>query len=378
MFEYKPDYEQTKQRIEAFWKRDVLDRPVVQFTLAGAPAETTDEAASPKRVPLPVSGGRLQSAGTAHATPEERWLDVDYQVARISAEMANHEYLGDTLPVAVPLLGPELFSAFYGCPLHFSDHDTSWSDPILHDWSQAQNIHLDWDNFYLKKMVALTNAFIEAGRGKWITGMTDWHPGGDGLAAFRDPQNLAIDLVEHPIEVKAMLTRLETDYFAVYDFFFQILKKAGLPATSWVTLVADGKFYIPSNDFSIMISKAMFDEFFLAGIQRECQFLDHSIYHLDGPGALRHLDSILSIPELDAVQWVPGDGNKGFRRWVWVYQKIQQAGKGIEVICSIEEIDAVMETLDPRGVFLYVENVPNHEAGQEMLKKLGKWHSKNK
>ena len=33
MFELKPDYEKTRARIEAFWERDVLDRPVTMFYL---------------------------------------------------------------------------------------------------------------------------------------------------------------------------------------------------------------------------------------------------------------------------------------------------------------------------------------------------------
>jgi hypothetical protein len=98
-----------------------------------------------------------------------------------------------------------------------------------------------------------------------------------------------------------------------------------------------------------MISNAMFERFFLPGLARECQFLDRSIYHLDGPGALRHLDSILSIRELDAVQWVFGAGNEGYGRWVDVYRRIQGAGKGVEVICTLEEIDRVIETLSPKG-----------------------------
>ena len=70
-----------------------------------------------------------------------------------------------------------------------------------------------------------------------------------------------------------------------------------------------------------MISTRMFEDVFLPGLVDECRFLDRSIYHLDGPGALRHLDSILAIPELDALQWVFGAGNEGFHRWVEVYRK---------------------------------------------------------
>jgi hypothetical protein len=195
----------------------------------------------------------------------------------------------------------------------------------------------------------MTAALLDLGRGKFITGMTDWHPGGDALAAFKYPQRLALDLLEFLSQVKSLLKRIEEDYFAVYDHFYTLLRQHGQPVTSWTPLLFEGKYYIPSNDFSIMISPQMFDEVFLPGIRRECQFLDRSIYHLDGPGALRHLDSLLAIPELNAVQWVPGAGKEVFARWVPVYQKIQAAGKGIQVNCRLEEIPQVMETCSPKA-----------------------------
>lgn len=355
MFEFKPDYEESKQRIDAFWECELIDRPVVQFTLEKPPEE---------RVPLPVSH---------HGTPRDRWLDAEYQAELALATLSNQEFLGDSMPVAFPNLGPDLFSAFYGCPLTFGDYGTSWSSPILHDWSRVDEIQFDWDNFYLKKLHEMTDAMLEIGKGKFITGMTDWHPGGDCVAALRDPQNLALDLVQHVEEVKALLSRIETDYFRVYDMFYDKLRAAGLPLSTWTPLVCDGKFYLPSNDFSGMISKRMFDEVFLPGIINECRFLDRSLYHLDGPGALRHLDSLLAIPELDAVQWVPGAGNEGFGRWIPVYRKVQAAGKAVQVLCDYAEIDLIIQTLDPHGVFLTVSNVPSREAALDMLKRLERW-----
>jgi hypothetical protein len=117
----------------------------------------------------------------------------------------------------------------------------------------------------------------------------------------------------------------------------------------------------------------MFNEVFLPGIRRECRFLDRSIYHLDGPGALRHLDAILSIPELEALQFVPGAGNEGYARWIEVYQRAQAAGKAIQVICKLDEMDLVVETLDPHGVLLSVGNVSSREAAEYLLRELERW-----
>ena len=45
----------------------------------------------------------------------------------------------------------------------------------------------------MKKLVEMTDALLEVGRDKFLVGMTDWHPGGDALAAFRDPAQLAME-----------------------------------------------------------------------------------------------------------------------------------------------------------------------------------------
>ncbi len=355
MLSLKPDYEASRQRIEAFWERELLDRPVVQFTLYKPEAE---------RVPLPPSG---------HSTPAERWLDAEYQAEWALADLSNRLFLGDTLPVAWPNLGPDLFAAFYGCSLEFDDTGTSWSRPILEDWKQMDQVQFDWDSPYWHKLQEMTEALLAIGEGKFITGITDLHPGGDCLAALRGRQNLALDLLDHPALVKAMLARIEADYFAVYDLFYQRLRAARLPITTWTPLLSDGKYYLPSNDFSIMIGPQMFAEFFLPGIIRECRFLDRSLYHLDGPGALRHLDYLLEIPELDAIQFVPTVGDAAFAKWAGVYRRIQAAGKGVQVTCDLGEIDQVIETLRPAGVYLVVNNVPSPEAAAVLLKKLEQW-----
>ncbi|MHB1317727.1 MAG: hypothetical protein ACYCYF_03810 [Anaerolineae bacterium] len=354
MFDLKPDYEDSKRRIEAFWEREIIDRPVVQFSLARPVLE---------QVPLPFS---------RHATLRDRWLDADYQARYALATLTNHEFLGDTLPIAFPNLGPELFAAFYGCPLHFGE-STSWTDPILHDWADAGQIRFDATSPYLAKLHEMTDAFLSIGRERFITGMTDWHPGGDWLAALRDPATLAVDLITNPDDVQRMLVRGEADYLKVYDGFYDKLRAAGQPITTWLPLISEERYYVPSNDFSYMISNAMFERFFLPGLTRECQFLSRSIYHLDGPGALRHLDSVLCIRELDAVQWVFGAGNEGYGQWVDVYRRIQRAGKGVEVICTLEEVEQVMETLSPKGLYLSVDGVPSHEAGIELLERLSRW-----
>lgn len=74
--------------------------------------------------------------------------------------------------------------------------------------------------------------------------------------------------------------------------------------TVWINLWVPGKFYPVENDLSLLISTDMYREFFLEELVNEINYLDYSMYHLDGEGALHHLDMILNIPKLNAVQWI--------------------------------------------------------------------------
>ena len=354
-FLYKPDYDKVHERFEAFWERQIVDRPPVSIC-------------------LPKEGAPAPRQRRRYASLAEKWLDIDERVAQLAEGVRRTDYLYDALPIVWPNLGPGIFSAWCGCGYEFGQ-TTAWTKPAIRDWEEDfDRTRLNMEHPLFQKTVEFTRKLIEAGKGKFIVGLTDFHPGGDHLAALRDPQNLATDLIENPDWVKRTLERAAPEYYAAYGVFYHMIRQAGMPATSWTPLIHDGTFYIPSNDFSCMISKRMFDEFFLPGIRQECAFCERSIYHLDGPGALRHLDSLLEIPELDAVQWVFGAGNEGYHRWVNVYQKIQRARKGIQLMCDIGELDMIFETLRPEGVwFSSISGVKDKETARYAVQRIERW-----
>jgi hypothetical protein len=353
-FLLKPDYEIVKQRFDAFWECEIYDRPMVDISFV-----------KDRAVSLPVK---------KYKSYREQWLDVDHRAEMMAASLENRIFMGESLPVAMPNMGPEIFSAWCGCSYMFGE-TTTWSEPCIKDWEKdIDRAVFDQSHPLFAATLKLTNRLLELGKGRFIVGLTDFHPGGDHIAALRDPQNLAIDMIENPDKVKYLLQRSYPEYFKAYDIFYELLKNNGMPATSWLPAIHDGRYYIPSNDFSCMISSEMFDEMFLPGIIRECEFLDRSIYHLDGPGALRHLDSLLEIKRLNAVQWVFGAGNEGYNRWIPVYQKIQKAGKGLLLYISLEELPLVFDTLRPRGVwFAGISGINDKETADRVIKAVSAW-----
>jgi hypothetical protein len=55
------------------------------------------------------------------------------------------------------------------------------------------------------------------------------------------------------------------------------------------------------------------------------------MYHWDGPGAIQHLDALLSVPKLNMIQWTPGAGAEPtwHERWWPLYHRIFDAGKSV-------------------------------------------------
>ncbi|MHB0998362.1 MAG: trimethylamine corrinoid protein 2 [Armatimonadota bacterium] len=352
--EHIPDWETRLARQDAFWNGEIIDRVTVSVTV-------------PKKEqlhPWPKQKSYSDSTG--------RWMDTEYIVECAIASSMNTDYLGDALPHFWPNLGPEVFSAFFGCELGFGDY-TSWSIPNLEDWADVDKIKFSKDNFYFKKINEITDALLDAGKGRFYTGITDLHPGGDGIAAFRDPLNLNIDMIEYPDEVKKLLEYINQTYFMVYDHFCDKLISSGQAVSSWAGIVSTKRWYVPSNDFSCMISKRMFDDVFLPGIAEECRHTEASVYHLDGPGALRHLDSLLEIPELNAIQWVYGEGNGRASDWLHVYKKCQAAGKSLQIGMQSDEIDIFMENLSPKGVWVGLSGVADKEHAESVIDKLSQW-----
>ncbi|NQU38848.1 MAG: hypothetical protein HQ523_02740 [Lentisphaerae bacterium] len=112
MFEMKPDFDDVLERYEAWWECAIVDRPLV--SIAYAKPESQHRALPP----------------SSHATLRERWLDTGYVVERADAALSNTAHVADSLPIAWPNLGPDVFASFYGCDQTFGE-TTVWSHPIL-------------------------------------------------------------------------------------------------------------------------------------------------------------------------------------------------------------------------------------------------------
>jgi len=274
------------------------------------------------------------------------WMDPKLVVPRTEETLAARVHYGDMLPLSFVNLGPGALAAFMGCR-SIPQATTIWQEELIHDWATAPELRLREDSFCWKAAQAITKESIAAAQGRWITTFTDIGGAMDITSYFRGPENLCADVVEHPDEVRRSEEAVLKAWFQVYDRLYAWLKADCGGSSGWLGLWLDGRTYPLQCDFSCMISPAMFRDFALPILHRQAAGLDVAIYHLDGPGAIRHLDALCEIPNLNVIQWVPGAGHSHrVADWLDLYRRIQDHGRAIEFYCAEEDLPLVFRELD--------------------------------
>ncbi|HEY5584962.1 MAG TPA: trimethylamine corrinoid protein 2 [Ruminiclostridium sp.] len=340
---YKENFDKIKVRFEEYWAKENHDRPIVSIT---APKQNKMALDYPKHISL-----------------RDRWLDTEYMIKQANVQMQNTYFGCEAFPMLSPNLGPDAFSAFYGTPIEFGEH-TSWSIHNIEDPDEHKQFVLEKEGFYYKKMIEMTKAAVEDGKDKYIVAITDLHPGADALVAMRGPEELCIDTIERPEYINKGALELFNGFRTVCDELYDISTKYQQGSSNWMGIWHPKKWYVTSCDFCCLISPNKFEELIIPELYEELDYLDASMFHLDGPGALKHLDRLLQIDKLNGIQWVYGDGQPTASHWLEVLRKIQNAGKMIQVSVAPEELDIMLESLNPEGVMFNVHAKNDEEAKQ--------------
>jgi hypothetical protein len=349
---YKPDFERAQQYWRAFWKHEIIDRPVVCVT---APIYGVTS-----KPPMPYMSG----------------FDGDYLKAlRLFEEWASTHYFGgETVPFCDLSFGPDQFTAFLGAELRLASNEaTSWIKPFVENWG---DIEPTLDTTVDSRWTMLL-AFMRVGagysEGKFLLGMLDLHSNMDCLSAMRGPQNLCMDLINQGDEVEKVLNKVRLLYEPVYTSIYLNGNMENRGTVGWSPIYCREKSAVIQCDFLALIGPKHARRFVLPAIEEEASFLDHCVYHYDGPAALRHLDDILSIKNIDVIQWVPGDGQPRTPEWLELLKKIQKAGKGLWLYdWTIPDIKQKYKELSPEGLCFQVDVSSEREADDLLV-----WFKKN-
>ena len=338
------NWDQIQKNFKAFWKRE-NERPLVNIT--------------------GIRDGYVPRAISAPSSLAAKWENPEYVLECTRESIRSTYWGGDSFPMFMPNLGPDIIGAILGDDIIYGE-GTSWSAHRMTEaeWGSRRFV-FDENNLWWKKLAALTQTLVEGANGEFFVGLSDFHPGCDALVSLRGPENLCFDLRDYPDEIK----RANAEIFEVLKQVAERSREILMPyqegTATWMSMWHPCMWYVTSCDFNGLISPEDFETFVAPDLTMQLDWLDASVYHLDGPAAIRtHLDRLLAFEKLDGVQVCYGAGAGRATDWIDAAKKVQAAGKCLNISASPEDLDVLLSELRPQGLYLELGKDPFHMTAE--------------
>lgn len=338
--QWKPNWEETRRHFIDWWAHRGL-----VLGMWGAPPRD-----GPPHEPAP--------APPSPPTLRDRFADGEWRARHNHHVLAHQSFPADVLPVSETDIGPGSLALFLGAEPGFSA-DTVWFSPTIQHADPPEDLPpfvFDPSNAWWRATETTLKAAVKLAQGRYLVGCPDLVENIDILAALREPQMLLMDMIERPEWVEQKLAEINAVWFEAYQRIHDLIRLAdGSSTFGPFRLWGPGRTAKLQCDASVMFSPAMFRRFVVPGLTEQCRWLDHALYHLDGTQAMGHLDALLEIEELDAIEWTPQAGMEsgGHPRWHDLYRRILAAGKSVQVVnVNREEIVPLLDAIGGAGVYV--------------------------
>ena len=349
---WKTNWEQTKQRFVKWWKREGL-----LIGMWGAPE-------------VGRSIHETVAAPTRPATIEECCCNAAFRAAENHYRLSRSVFPADVLPSATTDLGPGSLALFCGAKPGFAE-DTVWFYPCFEQELEPEKLpplHFDPNHPWWRITGDILRQCLQLSRGKYIVGCPDLIENVDVLSSLRGAQTLLMDMVERPEWVEQKIREINEVWFAAYQRIYDLIKLDDGSSTFGAFYIwGPGKVAKVQCDASAMFSPRMYQRFVVPALTAQCEWLDHSLYHLDGTQAMVHLDALLQIEPLDAIEWTPQAGIEtgGHKRWHDLYRRILAAGKSVQVVnVEPDEVLPLLDAIGRKGVYMLIQFKDERETEQ--------------
>lgn len=354
--DFSPDRFQRIREVYADWWAGKGTRPVSGAIIRNRPPKGR----------VPKVGLPRQGNISLKVDPDD-WLDA------IEYEYSQYSFYGDAFPVYnLDIFGPGVLAEFLGAELE-NDTGLVWFHPKEDYDIRTLNFEPREDSPWLSYILEFCRRGWERFGGQLLLSMPDLGGVLDVLSTFFPAERLLFELYDHPEDVKRLSGQIARLWKGCYDRIAEALHSREVGFTDWSMIYSDRPSYIIQCDFCYMIGNDMFKEFVLPDLTAQCRYLDNTIYHLDGPGELNHLQDILAMPDLNAVQWVLGTGPEPcFDNQERVFSAIAEAGKGV-MIYGYEAVDYYAALTGKPGLILQTQHVLPADRENDARGWLKKW-----
>lgn len=349
---YKDGWEQTKKRLDALWRGELIDRCCISVT---APLDKDD----PYIEKVPSNPKEL----------EQYYLDETWILERNLNRLSKSYFGGDALPCVFPYFGTGGHAKYLSSEVIYRP-DTIWLSSTIQEYSGFDFSFDPEKNEVFQREKEIIHFLAEEGKGKFFVSPPDNCGSLDALAQLRGNSELLMDFYDQPEEITKAVKHLVRILKESNEFIFRDIYENNDHGCvhGWMNTWSSGPQMQLQCDASVMLSADMFKEFVVPELTETCESLEHAIYHMDGMEQLRHLDLVLDIPGISMIQWVQVAGQPPVTSFLPQLKKMQEKGKGLVLIVKKSQLPCLLSELSPKGLNLIVEDAQSKEEAEEIVK----------
>ncbi|MFI3238139.1 MAG: hypothetical protein R3Y47_08990 [Lachnospiraceae bacterium] len=340
------------KRFDAWWENKSIGRPMMR--IVGKLEE-----------PL----GPLEEM-PAFVSYEDEVMNFERKLIRMRNTMKTHKCYAEAFQQMPFYMGAGSLAAYMGSRPGFNK-DTIWFHPCLEDASNLKGIVLDENKWYQQQLQDMKKARdIGLAEGFLLT-YPDMIENLDVYSSLRGAQDSCFDVLDEPDILKEAIYEIDNAYIKAYTEFGEAMKRPDDLMSYTFALISTKKVAKVQCDFSAMLSESQFVEFVLPSLKRQTDFLDHALYHLDGKDAVRHLEYLLEIDKISAIQWEGGAGrpHSGSEEYYPIYDRIKAGNRALNVFLNfgtlpdwIRTADRMIERYGNQGIYFNFKDMTQREA----------------
>jgi hypothetical protein len=346
----KPDWPKAQARWTAFWDRAATDRPLLDV-----------------RAP----SGRRPAPQPKPENWQAKYLDPDY-VERQWLAAVEATYFGVD---AVPCPGFLMGGYALGCNEHVKFvENTVWHPHMIDRMVPPVNWHPGPADPWRAKLDRVIERLRAASRGNFLVGYTGQIPLNDLLMLLRGTDDFLIELIERTDDCVRCLEHALPLWVENKEHIREVTDRGQFGHVyGYPGLWARDYVLATQSDMCCMISPALFERWVLREFDLLSERYPVMWYHLDGPGAIKHLDALLGRPYIRCIQYVPGSGQPpNGPAWMDLYRRVQAAGRCLEIAAPPEHAEFLIRRLKPQGLLLRTY-APTPQQADELADRARRW-----
>lgn len=230
--------------------------------------------------------------------------------------------------------------------------DTAWFEDRM-NLEEIKKVEFDTQDDWWGYLVKCTGTALERCRKEAVVGLTDLLDPITVLGLLRGnfPTDMIRDVFLNWSSLVEAVRRVEEIWFQSYEELCGLIDNPENGFSTWAGLWSDSRHYVLQCDTIIYLSPKVFDQPVYPYIVEACKTIERTIWHLDGPLELKHLENCLRSLKWTAYIGFPAreismEGKKHGCHHTGKYRR----GNLLQIFVQPQKVLHILNKISPKGV----------------------------